>query len=512
MYNITAKVAAVLKYAFIALIAVIFMTPADWSDGAYVFAAVPLAAASLFIFTGMFQKVKFEKGRAIISAAFAALFLSQLSCTQIFVNLKFENAVVGILFRAVFMVLLVPAVYITVSTILDLFMKDDDRAELNDVQTKIPFIKLYYQTLPIAAVVAAYVAASYPSYTYPDIYGVWQWVTENGWYEWHTIGLLLFVKIFSLGGRYQFMTLVFQGVFLIYIYNYAIYLLYKIFHSKKICMIYGVLAALIFTPLLYSGNMIKDTVYCMSQFLFVLGLVDCLTSDKITARHIVVLSIGGIGTAIFRHGGWAGSLFALAALCVYRFVKKQSFAKLLYSLSAIVLVGMIFINIVVPRCIVHAEKIPAYVKYTIPLYLVGAVSNKVEDIPAEDIAVMEEIMPREQWNKTSRENKYWADKISRTYGDIGYNVEKLNDPETAAKILKLNFKWLFKYPKEYISSAFDITSILWEIGRPSDGTEWAPLEGGEISFELGEIGLKRTVSTSVTRTLSDMTFRNQLVN
>ncbi len=213
--NITTKATAILKYAFIALIAVIFMTPAAWSDGAYVFAAALLAAASLFIFTGMFQKVKFEKGRAIISAALTVLFLLQLSCTQIFVNLKFENAAVGILFRIAFMVLLVPAVYIMVSTILDLFMKDDDRAERNDEPAKIPFIKLYYTALPIAAVVAAYVAASYPSYTYPDIYGVWQWVTGNTWDEWHTIGLLLFVKIFSLGGRYQFLTLVFQGVFLI---------------------------------------------------------------------------------------------------------------------------------------------------------------------------------------------------------------------------------------------------------------------------------------------------------
>ncbi len=513
MDSMIVKISAALKYAFVALIIVIFITPADWSDGAYVFAAVPLALASLFIFTGMFKGMKYDKKSEIISAALTVLFLLQLSCTQIFVNLKFENAIAGILFRIVFMLMLIPAVYIMIITILEYFMVEKNNSVvLNEKPGRIPFIRLYYITLPIAAVVIAYVAASYPSYTYPDIYGVWQWVVNHEWYEWHTIGFMLFVKIFSLGGRWQFLTLVFQGIFLIYIYDYAIYLLYNALHSKKICKVYGIASAVIFTPLLYCGYMIKDTVYCMSQFLFVLGLFDCLMSEKITARHIFVFIISGIGTAIFRHAGWAGTGFALVALCVYRFVKKQDFVKLLCALLAIVLVGMVFINSVFPRGILRLDEDLSYVKYTVPLYLVGAVSNKVEDIPAEDVAVMEEIMPREQWNKTSRENKYWADKISRTYGDIGYNVEKLNDPETAAKILKLNFKWLFRYPKEYISSAFDITSILWEIGRPSDGTEWAPLEGGEIAFEMGDGGLKRTVSTSVTRTLSDMTFRNQLVN
>ena len=195
------RITKFLKYTYIALIVVIFATPADCADGAYVFAAVPLALAALFIFRGSCAKSQHDKKSVTISLVLTALFLFQLSCSQIFVNLKIENAAVGLLFRSIFMVLLISAVYIAISTMIGYFMTgksfvDDSDKELR----KVPFIKLYYLSLPIAVVVAAYVAASYPSYTYPDIYGVWQWVTNNEWYEWHTIGFLLFVKIFSLGG------------------------------------------------------------------------------------------------------------------------------------------------------------------------------------------------------------------------------------------------------------------------------------------------------------------------
>lgn len=122
--------------------------------------------------------------------------------------------------------------------------------------------------------------------------------------------------------------------------------------------------------------------------------------------------------------------------------------------------------------ILYAVPNPAYVKYSIPMSMAGAVAVH-EDLDAEDAAVMEQVMPLDEWREYY--DKYYADTLSRDWGPVGETIYKLNDPQLGKDILLLNLKFLFKYPATYLTAYFDMTSIVWEMGTPSDGYEWVPI-------------------------------------
>ncbi len=139
-----------------------------------------------------------------------------------------------------------------------------------------------------------------------------------------------------------------------------------------------------------------------------------------------------------------------------------------------------------------------YVKYSVPVSMAGAVASK-ETLDAEDIAVLEEIMPLEKWQ--SCYDKYYADSLSRTWGAIGDDALKLRDKDFQKKILLLNAKFLFKYPVTYLTAYFDMTSIIWEMGTPADGYEWIPVTIYSSALDnypgLAELQIQSNLSTRI---------------
>ncbi len=511
--NINSIISTILKYTFIAWIVVIFITPEQFKSGAYAFSAVIFAAASFILFKGLYKTPADLKNKKFVafSAALTALLLIQLSCTQLFAGFDRGNMLIQLLLQPLFIIFLAAASYITVSVCFGYAVSEKDNTPDSEALKKIPFIKLNYLTLPIAAVTAAFVIASYPSYNYSDIIAVWNQVTANSFSEWHTVAFPIFCRIFSFGGKSRYWISVFYGLFWIYICNYAVSVIWRAFKSKKVCAVYAVSAAALFTPMLYCGMMVKDTIFCMCNFFFLIALFDCVRVKNATAGQLITLAAAAISASIFRHAAFVPVILALILFLIYKIVKKTDIKRVVAVILAAAC-GISFINIVVPRNIVHASQNPAYVKYSVPMYIISAVSYGIDDISAEDAAVMESIMSRERWREAYETNNYWADPMSRSWGTIGGDVNKLNDPNVSKEIIKLNFKWLFKYPVRYIKAAFDISSIIWEIGRPVGGYEWAPLNNGAMDFVSGDGGLRRNVSTSVTRSFSDMVFQNPMLN
>lgn len=497
-----------LKYIFIAFVFIIIGTPEQYSNGAYIFAAVPFAIAAGFLSFKVYNSHSSNKKVLLISSILTALFLAQLSVFEIFKNFHFSNPAIGFLFRFLFIVLLAIAVYIVICSTLEHAMKTKS---IEKTKLKmIPLFEIYIITLPVAIVALIYLEGSYPSYAYPDIITVWNEITNSIWNAWHTVGFQLYVRLLSIDGRYQYIISIFQTISWIYICNYAVHVLYSILKSKKICTIYSVLAAIIFTPALYCGMMLKDTIYCMCMFLFMLGMFHAIHTNELSSKQIFILVISGVGTSIFRHAGWISILCALVMLLIYNSMQRKNVVRVI-AVLCITMCAILVVNNVLSNKVLNAVKNPAYVKYSVPMYLIGAVSSSVDDISDEDIAVMEQIMPVQKWKDGYNSNKYWADTLSRNYGIVGDDVEKLNDNKLGAAIIKLNLKWLFKYPRIYITSAFDISTIIWEIGIPYDAYEWAPLEGGAMDFSSGDAGIKRTVGTSISRSFSNLSFQNPLL-
>ena len=504
-----ATAAGILKYIFAAWIIVIFMTPEQFKSGAYSFSAVIFGAAAFILFKKLYVRAEQLTNRKFLisSLILTALFMIQLSVTQLFAGFAPENTAARLVMQPIFIIFLTAAVFITIGTLLNYALTSKRNPDAEKPLRKIPYINLYYAVLPTIAVTAAYVIAGYPSYSYPDTVGIWERINNNVWEEWHTVAFLLYCRIFSLNLKSQYAISVFQGIFWVLISNYAIGIMSKHSESKRLCVIYAILTAVIFTPEIYCGVMLKDPIYCMCHFLLFAALFDFLGSEKHSAKQYIILTAAAIFTSVFRHAAFPSVFCTLAVLCVYIIKKKINCKNLMISILSTV-IGVVFIGSILPHNILHAAENPAYVKYSVPMYLVGALSNKIDSLDAEDVYVMEQIMPLQRWKEASASDKYWADTVSRTWGGIGSDIEKLNDPAMEKEVLLLNMRLLLKYPYQYISSAFDISSIVWEIGRPSDGYELAPVDGGSPY----DGALKRNIGTAATRSLSVASFANPLFN
>ncbi|MEJ8733148.1 MULTISPECIES: hypothetical protein, partial [unclassified Blautia] len=206
-------------------------------------------------------------------------------------------------------------------------------------------------------------------------------------------------------------------------------------------------------------------------------LFDFIKSKQLFAWYkIMGFTLIACMVCTIRHMGNVIVLITLLALLLYEWKSKYTDTKkrkkqLLFLLGVSILIPVFLINILGSH-VLHMVPNEEYVKYSVPVSMAGAVASK-ETLDAEDIAVLEEIMPLEKWQ--SCYDKYYADSLSRTWGAIGDDALKLRDKDFQKKILLLNAKFLFKYPVTYLTAYFDMTSIIWEMGTPADGYEWIPV-------------------------------------
>lgn len=254
------------------------------------------------------------------------------------------------------------------------------------------------------------------------------------------------------------------------------YVLHNWSNSSRLCFAYCVVSAVLFTPALYCGMLVKDSIFCTCIFALVLAIMSIVHSGSRMDYVVAVLS--GIGASVFRYGGVVPVVIVCVALLIYLLWKKRAVVGAIILIAG-VLVGYLGVNVVIAKEVLHVEDNPSYITFTMPMYMIGAVSNQVADLSEEDIEIIEQVMPLEQWRQIASENKYWADNIARQTGAVGDNILKVNNPEVAWDLVFLNVKWLVIYPKEYLTSILDITSIVWQIAQPTDGYVWAPLQGGQ---------------------------------
>ena len=103
-----------------------------------------------------------------------------------------------------------------------------------------------------------------------------------------------------------------------------------------------------------------------------------------------------------RHMGNVIVLITLLALLHYEWKSKYTDTKkrkkqLLFLLGVSILIPVFLINILGSH-VLHMVPNEEYVKYSVPVSMAGAVASK-ETLDAEDIAVLEEIMPLESKRK-----------------------------------------------------------------------------------------------------------------
>lgn len=306
---------------------------------------------------------------------------------------------------------------------------------------------------------------------------VLRWAQNEEWSDWHPFPYLLFVW---LGNK------VFHSGFAINMFQTVVWLLlqyYILFVLKSVrirCMpIYTVILCIASTPFTYLAVMYKDTLFSMGVLGITAALFRIIRNREMSNVDFLVLNVSALQVTLFRHAGQA--VVILMCLSCIAFFWKNRKQLVRFAVTLGVQLGFYLLFGVILFQQFHVEKNPAYIKYGTPMAMIGAAVKDGMEFDDEDEEQLRKVMPVRDWGECY--DKYWADPISRSYGTIGGRidtVEKLIQEENYGSFLiKMNAKILAKNPKLYLRAFFDMNSILWEIGTPSDCSDMALCQVGE---------------------------------
>lgn len=333
---------------------------------------------------------------------------------------------------------------------------------------------LYRAVLPLAAVSLICVLSAYPSMNIGDAPTIWYFARSGIWDEWHTIGYLAFVRaLYELLPSRLFINLV-QAAAWVLVNNYALSVLYKNGLGKRACRMYIAAAIATFVPTFFVMVMIKDVAFSMSLLLFGLCVLRIVSAEQARKRDWALLGVAGFLVSVLRHAGFLPVLVTLPVLFFRQWRRKRGALGAVIA-AGIALSGFLALNLWF-RALPDARHNPYYIAYSIPMQLIGAVAKSGVEILPEDRAVMEEVMPVERWAECYQH--YHSDSISRTYGKIGADVEKVSQKRLGNALLRLNVRFLVQFPKVYLEAFFDQNSLMWETTTPADGYDrsylWYP--------------------------------------
>lgn len=356
----------------------------------------------------------------------------------------------------------------------------------------------------LAAISFAFILAAYPGLSEPDGWGIWDWAHKGVYDEWHTIGYLFFVKVCSLIWDSLFCVEVAHVLFYLVVSFWALRILSEFYSSKGLWM-YVAFTFLFFSPLMHLQGMNKDTMFVISLFGACVSIYMLVFWEKVRVADIIFTIVFFLGTAIFRHAGFMIALATLVILLVYfMFVKRIDRTRITALVMGTTAVGYFLIVVFLGRWTLHAIPNPDYIKYSVPMYMMGAMAADEDvELTDEQIAAYELFSPIENWR--SEHTRYNADPVSRDWGIIVSDPTPVPESVYGPAFLKTNFQLLVKYPVKYISNFTDITSILWELTRPQDAIEsdlvHAFLRPGE--YEEYTVSVKTNGFTKLIRSLTD---------
>lgn len=222
-----------------------------------------------------------------------------------------------------------------------------------------------------------------------------------------------------------------------------------------------------FVPLYFLQAIIKDVAFSLSLLAFSLGVLRLSGDTAPRTRDWVWTGFFGLAACLFRHAGAIPVYCTLLILCI-RFLVRRSKAvwRTVLCAAAIAACSTLIVQVLAYR-VLQFERNPGYIMYSAPMTMIGAVADSGVEISESDKADMERIMPIEKW--ASCYEPYFADAISRPYGRIGDDVEKIAAQNLGGTLLRLNARFLVRYPVIYLRAFFNLNSLAWEIATPSDG-------------------------------------------
>lgn len=473
----------ILKYILgIILFPFFFVNKGDAPDAVICSWAVVFIALCLCIYRD-FKDIRFTVTKQLlkITIPVTVLFLVILSFDGIvkspFFSFKYWEACSSA-FRAAILfwayALYLPVVCISAWIIIQAFFETMEkehtmaaagkpRVTLNEIQAK----KLFWLCLGIITAFSLIsVLSAFPGvWIEGDVATVLHYA-ENEWSDWHPFPYILLVWFGNKVFHSTFAINIFQTIAWLFLQYYML----KVLKSIRIrCMlIYTVILCIAATPFTYLAVMYKDTLFSMGVLGITAALFQIIRKKEMSKADFWALNISALFVTLFRHAGQAVTILMCLSCIVFFWKNKKLLIRFAVTLG-IQLGCFLFFGIILFQQF-HVAENPAYVKYGTPMAMIGAAVQDGMEFEAEDQAQLEKVMPLEEWGNCY--NKYWADSISRWWGTIGTRIDTvetlIQQEDYGSFLIKMNAKILAKNPKLYFRAFFDMNSILWEIGMPSD--------------------------------------------
>lgn len=461
---------------------------------AFYFSLVPILIAVLVCFKKSFARLSLSfscKKDKMLHFAFVTvlsiLFLLMLSITQLvsssafsfqalqdFYGVKVLSA--GIFFWncMIYLPCLFVSVFISINYLITYSMNISSSVT-PDTKDRAKIFSIKKAMIPIILLTFACLFSTYPGvYMQDDVISVWEEVTENHLFDWHPIGYELFCKVCFYIYKSPFTVNVVQSLAWVLLNYQILKFLNEIQKNRKAARLYTAASIFIFTPFLYLQVMMKDIVYSICLVAFTLQLFILLTK-KAGKKNYMLLTLSGLGTALFRHAQMVPVMVALVVLLVFCIKKKREAIRgILVSICAILALYTAIVPVLSFR-ILNATPNPAYATYTAPFAMIGAAAANGVTFDEKDTEILEQIMPLEDYAQCY--SKYYLDDLTRSWGKIGDRVwafaDAVENQGLGKELLRINAKLALTHPVIYITALLDASSIIWEIGRPvdSDG-EW----------------------------------------
>lgn len=349
--------------------------------------------------------------------------------------------------------------------------------------------KYLYCRMAIIAESIVFLLSTYPGiWLRDDVDNVYSKAIMNQWQAWHTIGYMWFVKLCTLIYESQYTVNIIQTIVWIILNLYILSVLKNI--SVRCMYIYTVVLCFSFIPFLYLEIMFKDTVFSMGVMALTVSLFKVVYSSAIDKRDIAILVTIPLFALLCRHGSIIPIQFTLVVLVVYLYKKVSK--KLSYIFLGLVVYYFfiyLLVNVILASAFHVVPNSPA-VKYGTPIAMVGAAVHYDIELTDEEINIIEQYIPREKWKDCY--NKYLVDDLARVWGKVGsQDANRLEDlvryDNFGIDMLKINAKLAIHHPIVYFRAFFDMNSMVWEITKPHDSSDYIPSaanEDSKISYPL----------------------------
>lgn len=382
---------------------------------------------------------KFNKKCFIFSFIFLILFLFMLPVTELF-KITIYTSTISIIYFIISFLSLLYLLYC-------LFSFESKTSDF-EISVKFKIKLLFIPTLILIFMLFAEI----PGLMDFDVIYVW-----NYFNTWHSMGFCLFVQFFKFFFNSLFLIRVFYFLLLLYAMYYSVNILSYVLKNKKAIVLYVLLLCfniVYFQQLLFFW---KDVIFGISFYLLLLTMIEINISSKINIKLLIKLLLFSILVSNVRHVAIVIPIIAFLILIV---LKKEKLCYL-FMLIGVVLIN-VFITNVVPTKILNINTPPAYLKYAVPIQMLGtfAVDDSIK-LTENEKKYLESYMPISEWKKNY--NKYNSDKLAKNFNELEAkkNLEKFANIE----VIKYNAHFFLKYPKKYLLNFFEYSNLLWKFNN-----------------------------------------------